>query len=54
MRVDLGMPKLDGTRLAELLRKALSEAILIAVTGFGGGAFEEAACCATFVIVWLI
>jgi len=44
MLVDLGMPRMDGFRLAELVRReeSLQKTLLVAVTGYGGGAIEEA------------
>jgi CheY-like chemotaxis protein len=43
MLVDLGMPRMDGFRLAELVRRehSLRNTLLVAVTGYGGGAIEE-------------
>jgi CheY-like chemotaxis protein len=44
MLVDLGMPLMDGFRLAELVRceESLRETLLVAVTGYGGGQVQEA------------
>jgi len=44
MLVDLGMPQMNGFRLAELIRReeSLRKTLLIAVTGYGGGAVEDA------------
>src|SRR5262245_49296144 len=44
MLVDLSMPHMDGFRLAELVRReqSLQKTLLVAVTGHGGAAVEEA------------
>jgi DNA-binding response OmpR family regulator len=44
MLVDLSMPRMDGFRLAELVRReqSLQNTLLVAVTGHGGNAIEEA------------
>jgi two-component system CheB/CheR fusion protein len=50
MLLDLAMPRVDGFHLAQLVReqKALSETILIALTGYAGDTFEETARTAGF------
>src|SRR5262249_17264324 len=44
MLVGLGMRRMDGFRLAEFVRReeSLQKTLLVAVTGYGGGAVEEA------------
>ena len=44
MLVDLSMPRMDGFRLAELVRReqSLRHTLLVAVTGYGGGQVQEA------------
>jgi YesN/AraC family two-component response regulator len=50
MLVDLGMPGMDGFRLAEFVRReeSLQRTLLVAVTGYAGAAVEEEAQAAGF------
>jgi CheY-like chemotaxis protein len=45
MMIDLGMPRCDGLQLARLVRqeKALSDTILVAISGYAGAGIEDQA-----------